>query len=146
MGKDCKKICIIKFRSMVEADNILRGFNDPIEVGRVTPLGKFLRKYSLDELPQVINVLKGEMSLIGPRPDYYEHAVIFSNKISNYRSRHSIRPGISGLSQIRLGYAEGLEATKNKVKIDHYYIRNAGFILDLKILFWTIETILKSYK
>ena len=103
-----------------------------------------MRKIRLDELPQIINVIKGDMSLIGPRPDYYNHALIYLDNIPNYRNRHAIRPGISGLSQIRLGYAEGLNATKKKSKIDVYYIENVNIYLEIKIFFGTIITVLKG--
>jgi lipopolysaccharide/colanic/teichoic acid biosynthesis glycosyltransferase len=143
MGKDCIRFNAFKFRSMTVISQIDRKFNDPVEYNRITPLGGFLRRSRLDELPQIVNVLKGEMSLIGPRPDYYDHALIFLETVAEYRGRHIIRPGISGLSQIRLGYAEGLKATRKKSIIDCYYIKNAGFILDSKILFGTIITIFR---
>ena len=137
MGKNCKIFNTIKFRTMSHTNTIMRGHNDPVEQNRITLLGGFLRETKLDEVPQFINVILGEMSLIGPRPDYYEHAKIFLKEIKDYEARHAIRPGISGLSQIRLGYAVGIKATKNKAIIDQYYIRNAGFILDGKIFFGT---------
>ncbi|MDC0551729.1 sugar transferase, partial [Amylibacter sp.] len=142
MGKNCTMFRAIKFRSMSVARTIERKFDDPVEDNRITPLGRVLRNSRLDEIPQIINVLKGEMSLIGPRPDYYEHAVIFLKDVKGYELRHIIRPGISGLSQIRLGYAVGIKATKSKVIVDLFYIRNAGFILDAKIIFGTFLTIL----
>jgi lipopolysaccharide/colanic/teichoic acid biosynthesis glycosyltransferase len=144
MGKDCLKFNAIKFRTMHSINEIERKYFEPVEHDRITPLGKFLRRSRLDELPQILNVLKGDMSLIGPRPDYYEHAVVFLQNISEYRSRHIIRPGITGLSQIRLGYAVGLEATKEKANVDQYYIKNAGFILDAKIFIITIITVFKG--
>jgi lipopolysaccharide/colanic/teichoic acid biosynthesis glycosyltransferase len=144
MGKNCKSFNAIKFRSMLNIDVIQRSYNDPIEQNRITPLGKILRNFRIDELPQIINVLKGDMSLIGPRPDYYEHALVFADRVRGYRSRHIIRPGISGLSQIRLGYAVGVTATRNKAVIDRFYIENAGFKLDTKIVFGTILTVLKG--
>jgi lipopolysaccharide/colanic/teichoic acid biosynthesis glycosyltransferase len=141
MGKDCNRFKAIKFRSMISSDYIIREYDDPIEIDRITPLGNFLRKARLDELPQIINVFKGEMSLIGPRPDYYEHALMFVENIPGYRDRHIIRPGISGLSQIRLGYAEGIKATQKKSTIDMFYIKNASFTLDFRIVLATIFTI-----
>lgn len=144
MGLNCSRFVAIKFRTMNNIEKIERKFDDPVETHRITPLGNFLRKSRIDELPQIINVLKGDMSLIGPRPDYYKHAVIFSQNIDEYKSRHVIRPGISGLAQIRLGYAEGLDATRKKANIDIYYIQNAGFLLDAKIFLVTIHTIIKK--
>ena len=142
MGKDCIPFNIIKFRSMISQNTYIRGYNDPIEEERILPFGKILRNTRLDEIPQILNVLKGEMSLIGPRPDCYEHALDFINEIENYSARHCIRPGLSGLSQIRLGYSEGINATKQKVRIDLFYIENIGFLLDIKIFFNTIISVL----
>jgi len=144
MGKHCKSFYAIKFRTMISTKVINRKHDDPLEVERITKLGKIMRKIRLDELPQIINVIKGDMSLIGPRPDYYNHALIYLDNIPNYRNRHAIRPGISGLSQIRLGYAEGLNATKKKSKIDVYYIENVNIYLEIKIFFGTIITVLKG--
>ena len=144
MGKNCKPFNAIKFRTMVNIDIIDRKYSDPLEIDRITVLGRVLRKIRIDELPQILNVLKGDMSLIGPRPDYYEHALLFSKNIPYYKSRHLIRPGISGLAQIRLGYAEGLKATKKKSKVDIFYIENANFGLEIKIFIGTILTITKG--
>ena len=142
MGKDCVAFPAIKFRSMVPVKEITRKHYEPIEKNRITSFGKILRKSRIDELPQVLNVLKGEMSLIGPRPDYYIHALEFLKDVKGYRERHIIRPGITGLSQIRLGYAEGLEATAKKASVDNYYIHNVGYIIELKIIVITIVTII----
>jgi lipopolysaccharide/colanic/teichoic acid biosynthesis glycosyltransferase len=142
MGKDCKLFRAIKFRSMRTTKLIERNYDDPVETDRIPPFGKLLRKSRIDELPQILNVLQGEMSLIGPRPDYYEHAKVYLDTIHNYRDRHVIRPGITGLSQIRLGYAEGLKATMQKSTMDNYYINNTNFMMDTKILFGTIYIIL----
>jgi lipopolysaccharide/colanic/teichoic acid biosynthesis glycosyltransferase len=144
MGKDCATFPAIKFRTMAHVKEITRKYDDPIEVNRITTFGKILRKIRIDELPQILNVLKGEMSLIGPRPDYYVHALEFVKNVKGYRERHIIRPGITGLSQIRLGYAEGLEATRKKASIDNYYIKNVNYIIELKIIGNTIITILRG--
>jgi lipopolysaccharide/colanic/teichoic acid biosynthesis glycosyltransferase len=144
MGKNCEIFYAIKFRSMTDIKKITRKYNDPIETNRITPLGGVLRKTRIDELPQILNVLKGDMSLIGPRPDYYEHALEYLENVEGYRERHTIRPGISGLSQIRLGYAETLEATSKKTSIDNYYIQNVGYIIELKIIFNTIIIIIRG--
>ena len=144
MGKNCKVFFAIKFRTMTYTKEITRKYDDPIEINRITPLGRILRKMRIDELPQVLNVLKGEMSLIGPRPDYYLHALKYLEDVEGYRERHAIRPGITGLSQIRLGYAETLEATSNKTSVDNYYIQNLGYIIELKIILNTILIIIKG--
>jgi lipopolysaccharide/colanic/teichoic acid biosynthesis glycosyltransferase len=144
MGKNCEVFHAIKFRTMVPVKEITRKYDDPIETNRITFFGKFLRKSRIDELPQILNVLKGDMSLIGPRPDYYVHALEYLKSVKGYRDRHDIRPGITGLSQIRLGYAEGLEATAKKASIDNYYIQNVGYIIELKIIVNTIITIIRG--
>ena len=144
MGKNCEFFFAIKFRSMTHVKEITRKYDDPIEINRITPLGGVLRKMRIDELPQILNVLKGDMSLIGPRPDYYEHALEYLENVEGYRERYTIRPGITGLSQIRLGYTETLEATSKKVSIDNYYIQNVGYIIDLKIIVNTILIVIRG--
>jgi len=144
MGKDCVAFSAIKFRTMKHIKEITRKYDDPIEVNRITSFGKILRKSRMDELPQILNVLKGEMSLIGPRPDYYIHALEYIKIVRGYRERHIIRPGITGLSQIRLGYAEGLEATAKKAFVDNYYIQNVNYVIELKIIGNTILTIIRG--
>jgi len=144
MGKNCKSFHAIKFRSMSSIKEITRKYDEPIETNRITPLGSIMRKMRIDELPQILNVLKGEMSLIGPRPDYYVHALEYLEKVEGYRERYAVRPGITGLSQIRLGYAETLEATSKKTFIDNYYIQNIGYFIELKIIANTILIIIRG--
>ena len=144
MGKNCEIFFVIKFRSMTHINEITRKYDDPIETNRITPLGRILRKMRIDELPQILNVLKGDMSLIGPRPDYYAHALVYLENVEGYRERYIIRPGITGLSQIRLGYVETLEALSKKTSIDKYYIQNTGYIIEFKIIFNTILIILRG--
>jgi len=144
MGKNCEVFFAIKFRTMTHIKEITRKYDDPIETNRITPLGGVLRKIRIDELPQILNVLKGEMSLIGPRPDYYIHALEYLKNVEGYRERHTIRPGITGLSQIRLGYVESLEATSKKVSIDNYYIQNIGYMIELKIILNTILIVIRG--
>jgi len=144
MGKNCRVFPAIKFRTMVHINEIMRKYDDPIELHRITPLGKILRKNRIDELPQILNVLRGDMSLIGPRPDYYIHALEYLKNINGYRERHVVRPGITGLSQIRLGYAEGLEATAKKASIDNYYIQNVNYAIEFKIIVSTLVIIMRG--
>ena len=105
---------------------------------RVTRLGKMLRKYRIDELPQLFNVLKGEMSLIGPRPVPESHYSLYLEKIPGYDLRHLIKPGITGLAQVRLGYTCTLEGESQKLKYDLDYMLRAGFLLDLHIIIQTL--------
>jgi len=144
MGKNCEFFFAIKFRSMTHIKEITRKYDEPIEANRITPLGRILRKTRIDELPQILNVLKGDMSLIGPRPDYYIHALEYLKNVKGYRERHTVRPGITGLSQIRLGYVESLDAITKKVSIDNYYIQNVGYIIEFKILLNTILIIIRG--
>jgi len=144
MGKNCEFFFAIKFRTMSSVEEITRKYDDPIETNRITPLGKLLRKMRIDELPQILNVLVGDMSLIGPRPDYYVHALEYLETVEGYRERYAIRPGITGLSQIRLGYVETLEKTSEKTSIDNYYIENLGYIIELKIILNTILIIIRG--
>lgn len=142
MGKDCRPFKAIKFRSMLSAAKILRGPEDPVESHRITRLGNILRRTRIDELPQILNVLKGDMSLIGPRPDYFEHACTYLATVPGYRERHSVRPGISGLAQVSVGYVSSTEGTRSKTQADLHYIRDAGLALDAKLFLRTIYTVL----
>ena len=144
MGKNCEFFFAIKFRTMTSIKEIRRKYDEPVEIDRITPLGKVLRKMRIDELPQILNVLKGDMSLIGPRPDYYVHALQYLKNVEGYRERHAIRPGITGLSQIRLGYVETLEAISKKTSIDNYYIQNLSYIIEYKIILNTIIIIIRG--
>jgi lipopolysaccharide/colanic/teichoic acid biosynthesis glycosyltransferase len=142
MGRGCKAFVAYKFRTMSEVGRITRGAEDPLEIGRITRLGYWLRKSRIDELPQILNVLKGEMSLIGPRPDYFHHARKYIKHVPGYRERHAVRPGISGLAQTEVGYVHGMEATAAKVRADIYYINNSCLKLDTWIFWRTVMTVL----
>lgn len=143
MGRDCKPFRAYKFRSMFVQPRGMRGPDDPIEVERITPLGNLLRRSRFDELPQIWNVYCGEMSLIGPRPDYFRHACHYVRVIPGYRARYAVRPGISGLAQIKHGYAAGLYATRLKTSADLIYIRHASLRLDLWICWRTMVTVFR---
>jgi len=145
MGYRCKPFQVVKFRSMICVKDISRGPNDPLETNRITAVGKFIRRTRIDELPQILNVLRGEMSLIGPRPDYLSHARAYLRSVPGYRQRHAMRPGISGLAQTRLGYAEGEDQTRAKVDADLEYISNASFLTDTRIVVGTLRTVLGGF-
>ena len=142
LGKDGKIFNMLKFRSMgVNAPDIRlkdgSAFNSDNDV-RVTKIGKFLRKTSLDEIPQIINVLKGEMSFIGPRPNLPSN----ENKYSLMeKDRVKIRPGITGLSQC---YYRNAASPIEKYQKDMEYIKNASFLLDLKIIAKTIHVVINQ--
>ncbi|WP_172297203.1 sugar transferase [Pseudoruegeria sp. HB172150] len=138
MGQGCTAFRMIKFRSMRETAFCNRTADSPLETDRITLLGRFLRRSRIDEFPQAINVLRGEMSLIGPRPDMYELAEQYLRDIPGYRERHSVRPGITGLAQTEIGYVVGTEETRRKVQADLHYISNASLGLEAWILWRSI--------
>ncbi len=140
-GKNNKIFYCYKFRTMrinEEADSKQASKDDP----RITKVGKFLRRSSLDELPQLFNVLKNEMSLIGPRPHAVPMNVVFSKEIVNYGFRHSVKPGITGLAQSKgyRGEIEGFHDIYGRVRLDLFYIKKWCVLLDIKIIFWTIQS------
>jgi lipopolysaccharide/colanic/teichoic acid biosynthesis glycosyltransferase len=105
-------------------------------------MGKFLRKTRLDEIPQLLNVLKGDMSLVGPRPERPEFVAALNQKIPYYHLRHSIRPGITGWAQTLYKYGSSVEDAKEKLRYDLYYIKNMSVGLDLLIILSTVKIIL----
>lgn len=142
MGYRCRRFAAYQFRTMRCATGATRGAFDALDADRITVLGRFLRKSRLDELPQIINVLRGEMSLIGPRPDSYDHACVYLRDIAGYGARHNVRPGVSGLAQVELGYVDGINGIRRKVALDLQYIAHASFRLDLWIAWRTIIVVL----
>ena len=102
----------------------------------------FLRKYRIDELPQAINVLRGEMSLVGPRPERPEFVAVLENEIPHYHQRHTVKPGITGWAQVKYEYAASVEGARNKLRYDLYYIRHFSPLLDLAILLMTVRVAL----
>lgn len=111
---------------------------------RITPVGGFLRRFRIDELPQILNVMKGDMSIIGPRPEWTLLSEKYSRDLPVYVYRHLVRPGITGWAQVRGGYASDLAETKIKVGYDLFYIKNLSFSLDVQILVRTVWTLLSG--
>ena len=109
---------------------------------RVTRIGRFLRNTRLDEIPQLWNVLRGDMAFVGPRPERPEFVQWLSQEIPFYDLRHMIRPGITGWAQVRYRYGASLEETKRKLEYDLYYVKHQSIGLDLLIMFETIKTII----
>lgn len=138
MGKDCKLFTAYKFRTMTEAAPVKRGAFDALEENRITKLGRLMRKTRVDELPQILNIVKGDMSLVGPRPDFIDHARVYVDCIPGYRDRHSVRPGVTGLAQTEVGYVSDEAGFRRKVAADMMYIRKMSFTTDLKIFARTI--------
>jgi exopolysaccharide biosynthesis polyprenyl glycosylphosphotransferase len=136
---------IYKFRSMrTESQKKSQKFAS-LNDARVTRLGRFLRKTRIDELPQLFNVLRGEMSLIGPRPEQVRIAMNLQKEIPAFYLRHSMRPGITGWAQVCCGYADDVESSRRKVSYDLFYIRHSSFFLDLDILIRTFRIILSGH-
>ncbi len=141
MGRNCKRFTMVKFRTMSEEAGTARGPDDPVEEDRITPLGRVLRRARLDELPQFFNVLRGDMSLIGPRPDAWDHAIHYLDSVPGYRARHTVRPGITGLAQVDGGYAEGILATVEKTRADLAYIDGMSLRMEAYILLRTVQVV-----
>ena len=142
VGKDGEPFQIYKFRTMrVDAEKdtgpVWAAQNDK----RLTPVGKFLRKSHIDELPQLFNVLKGEMSIIGPRPERPVFVEEFKESIPNYEGRLTVKPGITGLAQVWHRYDETLQDVKKKVRYDHLYIKKMGFWADVNIILRTLRVV-----
>ena len=145
VGRGDKVFTVYKFRSMYADAEALTGAvwatrNDP----RITPLGRIIRRVRLDELPQLFNVLKGEMAIAGPRPERPEFVQTLSETIPYYRQRHCVKPGITGWAQINYKYGDTIEDTIAKLEYDLYYIKNMSVSLDAYIFFHTLKTMLLS--
>lgn len=144
-GRNNRKFYCYKFRTMImnsESDTRWATRDDP----RVTRFGSFLRKSSLDELPQFFNVLRGEMAIVGPRPHAVEMNEHYKNKVDKFYQRHAHKPGITGLAQA-MGYRGEIREfyhIKNRVKLDRFYFQNWSFILDIRIIIKTIVVLLKG--
>ena len=139
-----KKLVILKLRTMVvnaESSGPQWAIkNDK----RITFIGNILRKTRIDELPQLLSVLKGEMSLIGPRPERPEFNILLENKIPHYNLRHLVKPGLSGWAQVNYPYGSSYKDSRNKLAYDLYYISNYSIFLDFIILFKTMRTVLSG--
>ena len=145
LGLRGKPFNILKFRTMTVLENgeriVQATRNDP----RITRIGGFLRKASIDELPQLINVLKGEMSLVGPRPHARAHDAYYSRLIEEYNSRQKVKPGITGWAQVHgcRGETRTLDDMRKRVTYDLWYVQHANVSLDLEILFRTFREVIR---
>ncbi|PSQ82555.1 MAG: glycosyl transferase [Bacteroidetes bacterium QH_2_63_10] len=146
VGRGGEPFWMAKFRSMYagnegEDENVFASEEDD----RVTTVGRIIRKLRIDELPQFWNVLKGEMSLIGPRPEQVGLAEDFDDSLELYHTRHLVRPGITGWAQVLHGYAADQDETRRKLEYDLYYVKHRSVILDLLIVYLTLKTILTGF-
>ncbi len=144
IGKGGNPFLIYKFRSMytdAECKGPCLAFNDD---PRITAWGKFMRKLRLDEIPQFFNVLKGDMSIVGPRPErkYYIDQIV--EIAPQYKYLHHIKPGITSIGQIKFGYAENIDEMVQRLRFDLLYLKNVSFYLDLKIILMTVMVILRA--
>jgi exopolysaccharide biosynthesis polyprenyl glycosylphosphotransferase len=144
VGRRGQPFVLFKMRTMVADAESASGAawaaeGDP----RITPVGRWLRRTHLDELPQVINVLRRDMSIVGPRPERPQFVGEITNLLPVYRARHSVRPGLTGWAQIRYPYGQSVEDARRKLEYDLYYIKHAGFALDILIILRTIPTLLR---
>jgi lipopolysaccharide/colanic/teichoic acid biosynthesis glycosyltransferase len=142
VGRDNRQFEMLKFRSMgtdAERDGAVwaRAVDD-----RVTRVGRFIRKTRLDELPQLINVIRGDMSFVGPRPERPQFVEDLEKKIPYYRVRHRVNPGITGWAQICYPYGASERDALEKLQFDLYYIKNYSLFLDVMILIQTAQVIL----
>jgi sugar transferase (PEP-CTERM system associated) len=145
VGRGGRCFKLLKFRSMradAEKDGVARWatLHDP----RITRVGRLIRKTRIDELPQLINVLRGDMSLVGPRPERPTFVETLKADIRFYDVRHSVKPGVTGWAQIRYQYAASLEDSKRKLQFDLYYVKNHSLWLDLRILVETVRVVLRG--
>lgn len=142
VGKNGDVFEIYKYRTMLENSEANGAVFTTLNDVRITPFGKFLRKTRLDEFPQFINILKGEMSIIGPRPE----RPIFVNKIAElmpfYETRHVIKPGLTGWAQVNYSYGDSIEDSLVKLQYDLYYIKHRSIFLDINIIIKTFSTVL----
>ena len=143
VGRHGSHFIMLKFRTMNDGAERTTGpvwarEDDP----RYTPIGRWMRRKRVDEIPQFLNVLKGEMSLVGPRPERPFFVEKLSDEIPLYGRRHRVKPGITGLAQVKWKYDESLDDVRQKVKYDLFYIENMSLRMDFKILFQTLRTTL----
>lgn len=143
IGKKGRPFTILKFRSMrqnaeMETGAVWAQEDDP----RITRLGRFLRKSHLDELPQFINVFRGDMSIVGPRPERSEMISVILKDIPDFNRRLLVKPGITGLAQVRYNYGATIKDAARKLKFDKIYIRRKCWLIDFQIMFWTAQRML----
>lgn len=141
IGLGGRPFTMLKFRTMRSDTDETRLYTVPND-SRVTRLGRFLRRYRIDELPQIVNILRGEMSWIGPRPEAIELAEWYESQIPYYSYRHVVRPGISGWAQVHQGNVGEVKAATGKLQFDFYYIKYFSPWLDILIAAKTVQIIL----
>lgn len=138
LGVDGRPFTMLKLRTMIDGAEKLRpGDWTRVEDTRITRLGRHLRRWHLDELPQLVNVVRGEMALVGPRPERPDIAARLAEQIAGYAQRQRVLPGIVGLAQINLPPDTGVDCVRRKLHLDVEYMRTASFGLDLRMIAWS---------
>ena len=145
VGQGGVPFTIFKFRSMTQADKNAQSAFATDDEYRITRIGSIIRRSRIDELPQLWNVLRGDMSLVGPRPEQVYFVDQFLKDIPSYGLRHLVRPGITGWAQVMQGYAADTESTAEKLSYDLFYIKQSGLAMDLLIIIRTLKTILTGF-
>ncbi len=145
VGQGGKPFSMVKFRSMKPTTEDAEPAFAVEGDDRVTRVGRFIRQYRLDELPQLWNVLRGEMSLIGPRPEQVGFVASFERELPLYALRHLVRPGITGWAQVNQGYAANTDETRVKLEHDLYYVKHLSFWLDMLIVVRTLRTMATGF-
>ena len=147
IGEGGHEFNMYKFRSMLKNADVGGAKSTAVDDVRITRVGHLIRKLRIDELPQLINVIDGSMSMIGPRPEEISLVEKFSDEIPLYSFRHAIRPGITGWAQVMQGYAYANDASSTNAKLDYdlYYIKNLSLMMDFVIFFKTIKTIITGF-
>jgi lipopolysaccharide/colanic/teichoic acid biosynthesis glycosyltransferase len=144
IGRFGKPFTIYKFKSMKGVPPI----NDPLlsndEKNRITKFGKFMRAYRIDEFPQFVNVLLGEMSIVGPRPERQQFLDKVIQKIPKYKKMQQLKPGITSLGQVKYGYADNITQMLKRARYDLIYLDNLSYWTDLKVIFATIKVVFKG--
>jgi lipopolysaccharide/colanic/teichoic acid biosynthesis glycosyltransferase len=143
VGRGGEPFTLIKLRTMAPTDAVIAAWAGSQE-RRITAVGGFLRRFRLDELPQLWSVIRGHMALIGPRPEQLPIAARLEHELPHYSARHAIRPGITGWAQVNLGYAGSVEGTVAKLQRDLYYLKHSSLRLDGLILWLTIKTVISG--
>jgi lipopolysaccharide/colanic/teichoic acid biosynthesis glycosyltransferase len=136
---------IYKLRTMTVASQANGPRQATRDDRRVTFIGRFLRQMRIDELPQLLNVIKGEMTMVGPRPECVEYMEELSRKIPNYLQRLGLKPGLTGIAQIEAGYANNLESYRRKIAFDMMYLQNCCIKNDLKVLLRTVKVVFTGF-
>ncbi|HOU01385.1 MAG TPA: sugar transferase [Bacteroidales bacterium] len=144
VGKDGRPFSIYKFRSMKDdpdhGAHMLTGLNRE----RMTWLGKIMRPYRIDEIPNFLNVIKGDMSIVGPRPERKYYIDQIMKRAPEYINLQKVKPGVTSWGQVRFGYASNVDEMIERLKYDLYYMRHRSLLFDLKIIFYTMGTVLKG--